>query len=147
VVKEEEGTHRNDASKEGNGAEGVAIVKLAIRHGKAFAYSSLSSPTHRTKSHTTVEECRTAPIHRPSYEVMTELPAGTTSPTGAANHLHHQHWAPAPQSRLGSSHDATTTKHAGGIRQLPASLPASRVVTRISRTTRDGNFPRGDPPL
>uniref|UniRef100_A0A0E0NHK2 Uncharacterized protein n=1 Tax=Oryza rufipogon TaxID=4529 RepID=A0A0E0NHK2_ORYRU len=46
VVKEEEGTHRNDASKEGNGAEGVAIVKPAIRHGKAFAYGSLSSPTH-----------------------------------------------------------------------------------------------------
>ncbi|BAS79679.1 Os02g0607850 [Oryza sativa Japonica Group] len=84
-------------------------------------------------------------------EPTTEHP-GATSPTGAANHLHHQHWAPAPQSRPGSSPDAATTKHAGGIRQPPASPSASRVVTRISRATcrrhtRQTSPSRAAPPL
>ncbi len=78
--------------------------------------------------------CPDSPTLRRGDEPTTKHP-GATSPMGAANHLHHQHWAPVPQSRPGSLPDAATTKHAGGIRQPPASPSASRVVTRISRAT------------
>lgn len=159
---EEEGTRLNDASKNGNDAEGVARAR---RHGKAFAYGSLCSYTPNQSADTTIARMphwpRLIDLRRPSTP---ELPMGTTSPTAATNEQPPPHTtaqsvpagtASTPHGRPSFSTNAATTKLAGVARppwlfarrrpstpavpSRPVSSaattcvpPASRAVARVS---------------